>query len=188
MDLTQNKWWLDVVVVIFLVVALLAIKTFNHVVLDVEPPVVEQQYATVQIAGAVETPGVYRLPLPATVWDVVVLAGGTTATYDETLNHLAKPIAHGDKVLVYGRDRLVKPGESKAVFEIVETLDINTATLEDWISVDGIGQVLAERIIQYRFDHGPFLSVDDLSHVSGIGEKKLEVIKKQVVCQLNDPK
>ena len=120
--------------------------------------------------------------LPATVWDVVLLAGGTTANYDDTLNHFAKSVAHGDKIIVLGEGGINQRMEA---IQIVEGIDINTATLEEWLSVDGIGNVLAQRIITYRFENGPFLSVDDLSFVSGIGEKKLSDIKKQVKCQLN---
>lgn len=52
-------------------------------------------------------------------------------------------------------------------------IDINSATLEQFISLPGIGEVLAQRILDYRNEYGPFEKAEDLMNVSGIGEKKL---------------
>lgn len=60
-------------------------------------------------------------------------------------------------------------------------LDLNTATQEDLDSLDGIGPVLASRIVAYRQENGPFRSVDDLKKVSGIGEKTLEKLKNFLI-------
>ena len=59
-------------------------------------------------------------------------------------------------------------------------LDINTATKEDFVKIKGIGEKKAERIINYRNEHGKFNSVDDLQNVKGIGNKIVEIIKNQV--------
>lgn len=57
-------------------------------------------------------------------------------------------------------------------------ININTANLHQFWSIDGIGETKALAIIRYRDEHGDFASVDDLVNVSGIGEKTLEQIRK----------
>lgn len=61
-------------------------------------------------------------------------------------------------------------------------IDINTADKADFCLLPGIDTVLADRILEYRDKHGKFTSVDDLSNVNGIGEKKIEEIRYYVVC------
>ena len=58
-------------------------------------------------------------------------------------------------------------------------LDINTATKADFVKIKGIGEKKAERIIDYRNEHGKFNSIDDLKNVKGIGNKIVDVIKNQ---------
>lgn len=55
-------------------------------------------------------------------------------------------------------------------------LDINTATVEEFSALPGIGPVLARRIVDFRTQNGSFASISDLSRVEGIGEKRLEAI------------
>ena len=70
--------------------------------------------------------------------------------------------------------------ESENVEDSVQTdyrIDINTATERQLMELPGIGETIAKRIIDYRTEHGPFLSTDDLIHVDGIGEKTLQEIE-----------
>jgi competence protein ComEA len=59
-------------------------------------------------------------------------------------------------------------------------LDINTATKDDFVKIKGIGEKKAERIINYRKEHGKFNNIDELKKVKGIGNKIIEIIKNQV--------
>ena len=65
-------------------------------------------------------------------------------------------------------------------YELPEPLDLNTATQEELMALPGVGEVLAERILAYRAEHGPFTCVEELGNVSGIGEKKLEALLPEV--------
>jgi competence protein ComEA len=65
----------------------------------------------------------------------------------------------------------------KAEFKV----DVNTADWTELVTIPEIGQTLAQRIVDYRGQHGPFQSVDDLRHVRGIGPKTLERLKSYVL-------
>lgn len=65
-------------------------------------------------------------------------------------------------------------------------IDINTATLQQLQLLPGIGETLAQRVIDYREEHGRFQSVDDLMNVSGIGEKKLEQMRQYIKVVTNN--
>lgn len=81
-----------------------------------------------------------------------------------------------------GLDRLSAAPKSEIQVEsqAAQVINVNRASLEELQAVRGIGPALAERIIQYREEHGPFKRVDDLTEIRGIGEAKLEKIKSQV--------
>jgi competence ComEA-like helix-hairpin-helix protein len=64
-----------------------------------------------------------------------------------------------------------------------EPININTADFNELVSIIGIGPVLAERILEYRRQHGPFRQINDLRQIKGIGEKKLKEIGKYVVLE-----
>lgn len=65
--------------------------------------------------------------------------------------------------------------------EIHYPIDINTASLDEIMSLPGIGEVLAQRIIDYRSAFGPFSSPEDLMNISGISEKRYETIKEYII-------
>ncbi len=70
--------------------------------------------------------------------------------------------------------------ESGNQFHNSEKVNINTASWEELTALDGIGDVLAKRIVAYREQNGPFSSAEELMEISGIGEKKFQAIREQI--------
>ena len=87
----------------------------------------------------------------------------------------------GTAAIVVEHPPVVEEPEPEAVEEpeetVPETVDINTADLEDLMTLPGIGETLAQRILDYREENGPFSAAEDLMEVSGIGEKRLDAIR-----------
>jgi competence protein ComEA len=65
----------------------------------------------------------------------------------------------------------------------LQKVNLNTATLEELITLDGIGQKVAERILEFREKNGPFQHPEDLMMVKGVGEKIFEANKSMIVIQ-----
>ncbi|MEW6459251.1 MAG: ComEA family DNA-binding protein [Bacillota bacterium] len=151
-----------------------------------EPPVLQRAQENervellVHVAGEVAAPGVYRVEMGARVVDAVEMARPLPSADLQALN-LAAPLQDGQKVLV-PRVRPpdpegVGPGSNTAAAPVDSRININTADRAELERLPGIGPSLAERIIRYREQNGPFSSVDDLKNVSGIGEKRLEGLR-----------
>ena len=68
-----------------------------------------------------------------------------------------------------------------AMAEETGKIDLNKATIEDLVKIKGIGQVYAERIVEYREKNGPYKNIEDLLAIKGIGEKKLESIRELLI-------
>ena len=130
----------------------------------------------VDVAGAVRSPGVYRLPAGSRVDDAIARAGGAKpAAALEAVNRAAR-LADGQQVVVPARG----PGGTAAVAGAGSEdgpISLGTATLEQLDTIDGIGPVTAEGIIEFRDEHGGLASVDQLDQVSGIGPATMEALR-----------
>ncbi|MBK5306581.1 MAG: ComEA family DNA-binding protein [Frankiaceae bacterium] len=133
----------------------------------------------VDVAGKVRHPGIVRLPLGARVDDAVRAAGGPLpgATFDG-LNR-ARKLTDGEQVVVG-----VPPaaGSSSTAGQAAgdARVDLNLADVGALDGLPGIGPVLAQKIVDWRTEHGRFASVDQLREVSGIGESKFAALKNKV--------
>ena len=141
----------------------------------------------VDVEGAVRSPGVYTLPAGSRVIDAVRIAGGATSRADLGSINLARPIADGERVYVprRGEQPPADPGGGGGASGASSgssggKVNINTASESELESLPGIGQVLAQRIVDYRTQHGPFHDVKDLLKVEGIGQKKFDSLKDYV--------
>jgi competence protein ComEA len=132
----------------------------------------------VSVAGEVVAPGLVRLPPGSRVDDAVRAAGGVAPGADPGLLNLARKLVDGELVLV-GVE--APPGTAGAPGGAAGgLLDLNAAGASDFEQLPGIGPVLAERIAEWRTEHGPFRSVDQLREVPGIGESKYAAVKAKV--------
>ena len=135
----------------------------------------------VDVAGEVERPGVYRLPASARVEDALTEAGGATRRADLSQINRAAKVEDGRQILVPARAR--RGGEAAAATGSAPAegpINLNSATLEQLDTLDGVGPATAQKILDYREEHGGFGSVDELDQIPGIGEKRLAALREKV--------
>jgi competence protein ComEA len=134
----------------------------------------------VDVAGAVRNPGVYRLPAGARVVDAIARAGGAgPGAALEAINRAAR-LADGQQVVVPeagpGGGAPVAAGAGAEEGPI----SLGSATVAQLDTIDGIGPVTAQKIVEYRDQHGGLASVDQLDQVSGIGPATMESLRARL--------
>ncbi len=137
----------------------------------------------VHVVGAVRRPGLYRLREGARIADAVQRAGGAVRGADLAALNLAAPLVDGVQVLVPdGRERAAAGGGTSldAGAGRVAAISLSSATVEELDMLPGVGPVTAQKIVDYRAEHGPFASVDDLDAVPGIGPARIEQLRDLV--------
>jgi competence protein ComEA len=127
----------------------------------------------VQVAGAVRSPGVYRLSNGARVTDAIDAAGGVQTGADPGAIHLAARLVDGQRIVV---PMTGEPPPAESTPESTGPVDLNTASVSDLDELPGVGPATAAAIVAYRNDHGRFASVDELAKVRGIGPAKLSAL------------
>ncbi len=139
----------------------------------------------VHVAGWVEKPGVYELPEGSRVIDAIEAAGGSKRGAELAALNLAAVLTDGQQVLVPRATEAAQPPGTAAepgtsTSGVASLVNVNVASAEELETLPGIGEVLAATIVQYREEHGPFTSIDQLLDVSGIGEVTLEELRDLV--------
>ena len=141
----------------------------------------------VDVEGKVPRPGVRTLPAGSRVIDALSAAGGALPGTDLSMLNQAQVLADGEQVLVGiapppgaagtapGRGGKAK-GKSRSETGEIEPVRLNSAAIEDLEQLPGVGPALAQRVVDYRSEHGPFHSVDELTQVSGFGGQRFETI------------
>lgn len=144
----------------------------------------EQDLITVDVKGAVKSPGIYDLPVGSRVHDAVQKAGGLTEEADSKSLNLAQKVS--DEALVYVPTKGEEAASQQAASGTSPStskdkkVNLNKASLEELKQVKGLGGKRAQDIIDHREANGKFKSVDELKKVSGIGAKTIEKLKDHV--------
>ena len=133
----------------------------------------------VDVVGAVRRPGLYRLQQGSRIADAVARAGGATAKAELQLVNLAAPLADGTQIVVPARASVGAPGAT-APGAPAGPVHLNTATLEQLDALPGVGPVTAQKILDYRQQHGAFSSIDELDAIPGIGPARLDQLRDLV--------
>lgn len=135
-------------------------------------PVIAGGEVVVHVAGAVRRPGLVRLPSGSRVADAIERAGGARSSrYLDSVN-LARVLVDGEQIVL---------GHAAASAASGGKLSLGSASAAELEQLPGVGPVLAERIVSWRTEHGPFRTVDDLDGVSGVGASLMEQIRPLVI-------
>lgn len=189
-----SQWWFDlhfshnqkralgVVAAIVLLLSIFIVirgNTQSSAAPEIIPVTLAEPEIFVDVTGAVNKPGVYTLTGKSRVIDAIKAAGDSAPGADLSTINLARVLNDGEQIYV---DSLVMNSTGQRVSKKTPSgpVNINRATARQLDALDGIGPVIAARIVEYRKVNGSFLSVDDLQKVSGIGAAKFAQIKSKV--------
>ncbi|MBR7553350.1 helix-hairpin-helix domain-containing protein [Allobacillus sp. GCM10007491] len=192
----QKKWLIYALIFLLLFIALLFFQQNRETAsVIVEEPVevvqenlesmdktIESAILWVDIKGMVQKPGVYQLTEGDRVKDAIQIAGGFVEDADELMVNMAA-LVHDEMVIYVPMKGEEGEGtySSQRVMAEEGKVRINTAELNEIMTLPGIGEQKAKSIIEYRETNGKFQSVEDLLQISGIGEKTLERFRDMVI-------
>ena len=135
----------------------------------------------IQIVGAVPRPGVYALAKGSRVQDAISAAGGFLVDADKTGINLARALDDGEQLEVPyqagAAPLVITEAPAVAPPASAELMNINIASQTELDTLPGIGPTTARKIIEYRDANGPFVTIEDILKVSGIGPGTYERIK-----------
>lgn len=135
----------------------------------------------VDVAGWVRRPGVYEFAEGARVIDAIDAAGGARPGAVLSSLNLAAPLVDGTQVLVPKESQSAPTTETgTGTSGAMGLVNVNSATNAELETLPGIGEVIAQAIVDHRTENGPFTSVEQLVDVSGIGDATLENIRELV--------
>ncbi len=186
------------VALILLIALVLRIHDENKadITIETEKPADEQEYSDnsdaretrsqilfVDIGGAVEKPGVYEVSKDTRLFEVIEMAGGLSEDADTDHVNRASFVEDGQKIIipVKGSDVTGDLDTTSASSTVAENglININTASADELKTLNGIGDVMAEKILEYRSSRA-FKSKEDIMSVDGIGSKIYEKIKDRI--------
>lgn len=146
-------------------------------------------YVYVQMCGAVNQPGVYKVPDTLRVYEVIDLAGGVTGEADTDVINMARPVQDEMKIYVPVRGEMTDGDfdnlQDNDLYELKGTgrgiedgiVNINEADEEELMTLPGIGEAKAGAIIAYREENGAFSDISEIMNISGIKQAAFDKIK-----------
>ncbi len=140
----------------------------------------------VYVSGAVAHPGVYEIPADAVTQQAIEAAGGPIEGAVLDMVNLAALLKSGQQIYVPSEKEQSDAASVSMPISILATgelININTATAPELESLPGIGPSTALKIIEFRESSGPFLEIDDLLQISGIGPSKLEQLRDLITVR-----
>lgn len=163
---------------------------------EVQEEIKEEKTILVHITGAVEKNGVVKVKENSRINDAIEAAGGITEEADLSDVNLAYIIEDGQKIYIPKKeDKLNVENKQEITTEssgnnIIkgetnektgkELVNINKASAEQLMDLQGIGEATAWRIIEYRSVNGKYKTIEEIMNVSGIGEAKFNAIKNYI--------
>ncbi|WP_091544324.1 helix-hairpin-helix domain-containing protein [Alkaliphilus peptidifermentans] len=160
------------------------IKESNENIIEKKPD--NQINILVHVEGAVNSPGVYEFTGEARIIDAIKAAGGVTDAADTSKVNMAMKIKDEDFIYIPEKGEEFQSSHQNLDLHQSNTpqkVNINSASINELATLSGIGDALAQRIIEHRNENGPFTSIEDIKKVSGIGEKKYEAIKEYIMVR-----
>lgn len=140
----------------------------------------------VHVTGSVVAPGLYELDEGARVSQAIQAAGGFSEDALQDSVNLARELTDGEQVVVASQSTQADTEDADGSPQTSSSgvvggkVNLNLASIEELMTLDGVGEATAGKIIAYREEHGSFASIDELKEVSGIGEKKFEAVKDAI--------
>lgn len=211
MNFFTKKEKIAILVVVFMVIISLGFKFFIKDILKSEDQILEfdnleevlaeddgniledeneeDMEIMVHISGEVYKPGIIKLETGKRLVDAIELAGGLKKDADLDRMNLAKKLLDEEKIYIPKIGEEIDPNMDMVSMESATVqssgsgkININTCTKEELITLPGIGEVIAGRIVDYR-SANQFKNIDDIKSVSGIGDKKFEGIKELITVK-----
>ncbi|MGN1145713.1 MAG: helix-hairpin-helix domain-containing protein [Acetatifactor sp.] len=142
----------------------------------------EGQMICVHVCGAVERPGIVKLPEGSRVWEALQSAGGFSETAQEDYVNLAERLSDGQRIYFPDREEARELAERQEQLE-KGLININTADEEELCGLPGIGSARARDIIAYREAYGSFEQKEDLMKVSGIKESTYSRLCDKIIVR-----
>ncbi len=192
-----------------LIIVLILIIPKNEPIMTTTPtPTLENEIQTIKIdiKGEVVNPGIYELKANSRVIDAINESGGFTEKSDTTVINLSKILHDEDVIIIYSKQEIEVMTSGETSVKIIETecycpelpeniacieepitetednskISLNKATLEQLMTLSGIGESKAKAIITYREENGNFKTIEEIMEVSGIGDATFQKIKNNI--------
>lgn len=146
------------------------------------------QRLVVSVVGKVRDPGLVQVRAGARVADAIEAAGGARGNADLMSVNLARKLVDGEQLYVGvpvppGVDSGTPSADEDGEAGGDEPIELNSADADELESLSGVGEVTAQRILDWRTDNGGFTAVEELREIDGIGAKRFEELRDQVTVE-----